>query len=146
MEKVNVKIVQTHKDLPLPEYKTGGSVCCDLFAAEDCLLPTKGFKSIDSGIKMALPHGYEAQVRGRSGLAFKHGIGVVQGIGTVDSDYRGSIFILLVNNGDQDYQVKRGERIAQMSIVKVSQIAWEPVEDLDETERGSGGLGHTGRF
>ncbi|MFH1455437.1 MAG: dUTP diphosphatase [archaeon] len=146
MEKVNVKIVQTHKDLPLPEYKTGGSACCDLISAEDCVVPAKSFRPIDTGVKMAIPQGYEVQIRGRSGLAYKHGIGVVQGIGTIDSDYRGPIFVLLVNNGHQDYEVKRGERIAQMSVCKISQVEWALVDDLDETERGSGGLGHTGRF
>ncbi len=146
MEKVNVKIVQMHKDLPLPFYNTEGSACCDLYAAEDTIIPAKGFNSVDSGIKIALPHGYEAQVRGRSGLAFKHGIGVVQGIGTIDADYRGTLFVLLVNNGNKDYAIKRGERIAQLSVQKISQVKWETVEELDKTDRGEGGLGHTGRF
>ena len=95
-------------------------------------------------VAMAIPHGFEAQIRPRSGLALKHGIAIVNAPGTVDSDYRGEIKIILINLGDEDFEISRGMRIAQMIIAPVLQVAIEPVESLDDTARGAGGFGSTG--
>jgi dUTP pyrophosphatase len=101
-------------------------------------------KLIPTGLFIELPIGYEAQIRPRSGLAFKHGIGIVNSPGTIDADYRGEIKILLINFSDTDFQVNNGDRIAQMIVSRHETVQWEPVEELTETERGAGGYGHTG--
>ena len=103
---------------------------------ERCLVPT--------GFAIALPHGFEAQVRPRSGLAIKHGIGVLNAPGTIDSDYRGEVKVILVNHGDAEFVVNRGDRIAQMVISRYERIEWDEVAVLGETARGEGGFGHTG--
>lgn len=143
---VNIKVLDHAKGLNLPHYATALSAGVDLEAAIDedvilqplerCLLPT--------GICMALPAGFEAQVRPRSGLAAKHGITVLNTPGTIDADYRGEVKIILVNLSQEPFTIKRGERIAQMVIAKHEQVVWDVVTDLDETERGAGGFGSTG--
>jgi len=148
MEKIEVHIKKgdNYGDLPLPSYATMCSAGMDLYAAiEDPIIIKPGdTKLISSGIHIALPNGYEAQIRPRSGLALKHGISIVNTPGTVDADYRGPIGIILINHGKNDFTVARGERIAQMVINKVAQANWIIKNTLDETERGEGGYGHTG--
>lgn len=137
------------EDLPLPCYQTEGSSGLDVCAAnkEDIVLEPGGFSMIPTGLKAALPLGYEIQVRPRSGLAAKHGIGVVNGPGTVDSDYRGEIRVILINFGKEPFAVTRGMRIAQFVVQRVERAAVVPCSseaDLGETVRGEGGFGHTG--
>ena len=130
----------------LPRYETDGAAGMDLRARVD--LPVKlqpGKRAlIPTGIRIELPSGYEAQVRARSGLAVKHGIGLVNGIGTIDSDYRGEIKICLINHGEEPFVINDGDRVAQLVIAKYVRAKIEAVESLSETERGDGGFGHTG--
>lgn len=130
----------------MPAYATAQSAGMDLRAdiEESFILKPLQRRLIPTGLYMALPEGYEAQVRPRSGLALKHGITVLNAPGTIDADYRGEIGVVLVNLSDTDFTVNPGERIAQMVIAKYEQAAIEEVEQLDETERGAGGYGHTG--
>ena len=142
---MKIKIVNKSKH-PLPEYATPGSAGMDLRANIDAsitLAPGER-KLIPTGIYIALPVGYEAQVRPRSGLALKHGITVCNTPGTVDSDWRGPVGVILINLGQEDFVVNDGDRIAQMIIAKHETAEWDVVEELDETERGEGGYGHTG--
>ncbi|MCR9177174.1 MAG: dUTP diphosphatase [Alphaproteobacteria bacterium] len=133
-------------DLPLPAYQSDGAAGLDLMAALSAPvdLPAGARCLIPTGIAIALPLGYEAQIRPRSGLAFKFGISIVNAPGTIDADYRGEVSVLLVNLGDQPFRISHGDRIAQMVVAPVTRIAWDAVPSLDETERGSGGYGSTG--
>jgi dUTP pyrophosphatase len=140
------------KDLPLPSYKTAGAAGMDLYAAVPAdqsvtLLP--GHRAaIPTGLYAAIPEGYEAQVRARSGLAIKHGIAMVNGPGTIDSDYRGEICVLIINTDrEEPFQIRRGDRIAQLIVAPVSRVEWDevPESELEETVRGAGGFGSTGR-
>ncbi len=142
---VTVKIINKGSQ-PLPEYATRQSAGMDLRANIDEAFTLKPLQRrlVPTGLFMALPEGYEAQVRPRSGLALKHGITVLNSPGTIDADYRGEIGVVLVNLSDTDFVVNPGERIAQMVIARHEQAAFEVVETLDETERGAGGYGHTG--
>ena len=144
MEKIKVKIVHVDKELPLPKFATKGSVAVDLHSTETLTLNPKDFKKVSTGIKVAIPPGYEGQVRPRSGLAARYGISVVNTPGTIDSDYRGLLYVLLINHGHNYVHVKKGDRIAQLVINKVELFEWEIAEFLEETERNEGGLGHTG--
>lgn len=140
------KIINTSK-YPTPEYKTEGSAGMDLYANttfETTVAPLQRVL-VPTGIFISLPKGYEAQVRPRSGLAAKNGITVLNTPGTIDSDYRGEIKVILVNLSNDDFVLKPGERIAQMVIAKHEVVEWEEVEVLDETERGEGGFGSTGK-
>lgn len=130
----------------LPEYATQGSAGMDLRAnlEEPFLLKAGARALIPTGLYIALPQGYEAQIRPRSGLALKKGIGLLNSPGTIDSDYRGEIGIIMMNHSNEDFLINDGERIAQMVIARYEQAEWQQVEDLDETERGAGGFGHTG--
>ena len=130
----------------LPAYETEGSAGMDLRAMldEPVVLGPGQRKLIPTGLSIELPVGYEAQIRARSGLAVKKGIGLVNGIGTIDSDYRGDIGVILINWGDEDFVIENGDRIAQMVIAKYERVEWETADDLSATERGSGGFGHTG--
>ena len=142
---VRIKVVNTGHQ-PLPAYATPQSAGLDLRAnieAPITLHPLER-RLVPTGLHIALPDGYEAQVRPRSGLALKHGITVLNTPGTIDADYRGEIMVLLVNFSNEDLVVKDGERIAQMIIAQYAKAAFESVEVLDETERGEGGYGHTG--
>ena len=134
-------------DLPLPSYQTDGSAGVDLYAAvrEPVTLQPGERALIPTGIRIALPPGYEAQVRPRSGLAVRHGIGMVNAPGTIDSDYRGEVQVILVNLGQEPFTIRRGERIAQMVVAPVVRVEWERVDELPPTSRGDGGFGHTGR-
>ena len=135
--------------LPLPAYQTEGAAGMDLRAAgpEDAPLTLRpGDRAmVPTGFAIALPAGYEAQVRPRSGLAAKYGVTCLNAPGTIDHDYRGEVQVILVNHGAEDFVIRRGERIAQMLIAPVTRAAWSEVESLDETERGAGGFGSTGR-
>ena len=142
---LKVKIVNNGTQ-QLPEYATPQSAGMDLRANIDkpILLKSLDRKLIPTGLHIALPEGYEAQIRPRSGLAIKHGITCLNTPGTIDADYRGDVGVILVNLSNEDFVVQPGERIAQMIIGKFDQVEWEVVEELDETERGEGGFGHTG--
>jgi dUTP pyrophosphatase len=133
--------------LPLPAYATSGSAGADLRAAVRSELTLRpGHRTlVPTGLSIALPQGWEAQVRPRSGLAVKHGVTVLNAPGTIDSDYRGEIKVALVNLGDEVVTLKRGDRIAQLVIAPVVQVSWSVVDRLDGTGRGSGGFGSTGR-
>lgn len=131
---------------PLPEYATPQSAGMDLRANIDSPITLKSMarQLVPTGLYIALPAGFEAQIRPRSGLALKHGITVLNTPGTIDADYRGELMVLLVNFSDTDFVINDGERIAQMVIARHEQGTFEPVDILDETERGAGGYGHTG--
>ena len=131
----------------LPEYATASSAGLDLKAVlpEPITLRSLERKIIGTGIKIALPQGYEAQVRPRSGLAAKHGITVLNAPGTIDADYRGEIGVILVNLSNEAFTIQPGERIAQLVIAKYEQITWQPTTVLDRTDRGAGGFGSTGK-
>ncbi|MEO7718399.1 MAG: dUTP diphosphatase [Capsulimonas sp.] len=133
-------------DLPLPSYATAEAAGMDLYAAltEDAILKPGARLLVDTGIRIALPAGYEAQVRPRSGLAVRHGLTVLNSPGTVDSDYRGVIKVPLINLGQEDVILRRGDRIAQMVAAPVTRIEWSAVEELPATDRHEGGFGHTG--
>ncbi|MDL2208460.1 dUTP diphosphatase [Parabacteroides sp. OttesenSCG-928-O15] len=143
---MKVKIVNKSHH-PLPAYATPLSAGMDIRAnlEEPVVLNPLERKLIPTGLFISLPEGYEAQMRPRSGLAIKHGISLLNTPGTIDADYRGEIGIILVNLSNESFTVNDGERICQMVITTHSQVAWEPVEELDETERGAGGFGHTGK-
>lgn len=142
---VQIKVVNKGKQ-PLPTYATAQSAGMDLRANIDSPVTLKPMERrlVPTGLHIALPEGYEAQVRPRSGLALKHGITVLNTPGTVDADYRGEIMVLLINFSNEEFVINAGERIAQMVIVRHEQAQFEEVEVLDETERGAGGYGHTG--
>lgn len=142
---VKIKVVNAGRQ-PLPAYATSQSAGMDLRAdiPEALTLRPLERRLIPTGLHIALPAGYEAQVRPRSGLALKHGITVLNSPGTIDADYRGELMVLLVNLSNEDFVVNSGERIAQMVIARHETVEWETVEALDATERGEGGYGHTG--
>ncbi len=142
---MNVEIVNRSRHA-LPQYATPLSAGMDLRANVDSpiILPPLGRAVIPTGLYIALPPGYEAQVRPRSGLALKKGIGVLNAPGTIDADYRGEIGVILINLSNEDFVVNDGDRIAQMVVARHETVEWQAVEVLDDTERGAGGFGHTG--
>lgn len=142
---MKIKVVNRSKH-PLPHYETALSAGMDLRANLDAPIELKPLqrKLIPTGMFIELPEGFEAQIRPRSGLAFKQGITVLNSPGTIDADYRGEIGVLLVNLSDQPFTVNDGERVAQMVVTKHERVLWEPTEMLGETIRGEGGFGHTG--
>lgn len=148
MQKVDVRVTRLAHgaDLALPAYQTDQSAGMDLLAAvgEDVTLSPGERKLVPTGLAIALPPGFEAQVRPRSGLAFKNGITLVNSPGTIDADYRGEVGVIMMNSSAEPFTVERGMRIAQMVIAPVTQGNWVEVDDLDETERGAGGFGSTG--
>jgi dUTP pyrophosphatase len=133
-------------DLPLPSYATAEAAGMDLYAAlaEDAILKPGARLLVDTGIRIALPSGYEAQVRPRSGLAVRYGLTVLNSPGTVDSDYRGVIKVPLINLGQEDVVLRRGDRIAQMVVAPVTRVRWAVTQELPSTDRQEGGFGHTG--
>lgn len=141
------RIGNTSHDIPLPEYATEHSAGMDIRAAVmgEVVLKPGETTLIPTGFAIALPAGYEAQIRPRSGLAIKHHVGILNSPGTIDADYRGEVRIILTNFGKQDFTIKRGDRIAQMVIERYTRVEWEERDALDETARGAGGFGHTGR-
>lgn len=144
MIKVELKRLPHGQDLPLPAYETAGAAGMDLRAAEDMTLSPGARALVPTGLSIALPEGYEAQVRPRSGLAVKHGVTVLNAPGTIDCDYRGEVKVPLINHGQQEFVIVRGDRIAQMVIAPVTRIAWSEVDVLDQTVRGAGGFGSSG--
>lgn len=144
MIKVELKRLPHGQDLPLPAYETAGAAGMDLRAAEDMMLSPGARALVPTGLSIALPEGYEAQVRPRSGLAVKHGVTVLNAPGTIDCDYRGEVKVPLINHGQQEFVIVRGDRIAQMVIAPVTRIAWSEVDVLDQTVRGAGGFGSSG--
>lgn len=146
MKKLQFKKLEHAKDLPLPAYETPQSAGMDIRAALDAPIIIKpGERAlVATGLQMALPHGYEAQIRPRSGLAIKNGITMLNAPGTIDADYRGEVKVIVINHGQEDFVVKHGDRIAQMVIAPVVQLEVSESENLDETERGEGGFGSTG--
>ena len=144
MEKVTVKIKSDSGIVP--QYETEGAAGMDLraFLEEPMTLEPGQRALVPTGLYIELPLGYEAQIRARSGLAIKKGIGLVNGIGTIDCDYRGEIKVALINWGQEPFVIQNGERIAQMVVAKYERVDWEVSAELSETERGAGGFGHTG--
>lgn len=142
---MKIKVINKSK-FPLPEYETNGSAGIDLqaYIPSPVELKPLGRALIPTGLYVSIPRGYEGQVRGRSGLALKHGIALANGIGTIDSDYRGEIKVILINLGEESFIVNKGDRIAQLVLSKYETIEFEQVESLEETVRGQGGFGHTG--
>lgn len=143
---VEVKIIRCRAGARLPQYMTAAAAGMDLYVKleSDVILPAGDRVLVPTGIAIALPEGYEAQVRPRSGLAAKYGVTLLNTPGTIDADYRGEISVILVNHGPDDFTIKDGERLAQMIIAPVSRCRLQLLDNLDETERGSGGFGHTG--
>ena len=143
---MKVKIVNKSHH-PLPQYATVASAGMDIraYLPEPVRLEPLERRLIPTGLYIALPEGYEAQIRPRSGLAIKHGITLLNTPGTIDADYRGEIGVILVNLSSEPFIINDGERICQMIIASYSQVEWQPEETLDETERGAGGFGHTGK-
>jgi len=141
---VPVKRLPHFEGLELPAYASEGAAGMDVLAAEDVTLAPGARHGVATGLAFAIPEGFEIQVRPRSGLALKHGISVPNAPGTIDSDYRGEVKVILINHGDQAFEVKRGDRIAQLVLAPVTRANWLVVDQLDETERGEGGFGSTG--
>jgi len=143
--KVYIHKLAGNEDIPLPQYMTDQAAGMDIFAAvekEDVILPG-GRKKIPTGIAVALPEGYEAQIRPRSGLALREGITLLNSPGTIDADYRGEIALIVINHGEDSFIVSRGMRLAQMVIQKIYRVNWIESEELNSTARGAGGFGHT---
>ena len=141
---VEVKRLPHGEGLPLPAYATSGAAGMDVVSAEDVTLAPGARHAVATGLAMAIPAGYEIQVRPRSGLALKHGISVPNTPGTIDSDYRGELKVILINLGSEPFAIQRGDRVAQLVLAPVVQAAWDEVAELDATERGEGGFGSTG--
>ena len=141
---VRIKRLPHGHGLDLPAYATDGAAGMDILAAEGVTLRPGQRHALATGLSVAIPHGYEIQVRPRSGLALKHGISVPNTPGTIDSDYRGELKIILINHSDTDFAIARGDRIAQLVLAPVTIARWEEVEELDATTRGDGGFGSTG--
>ena len=141
---VEVKRLPHGAGLPLPAYATAGAAGMDVVSAEDVTLAPGARHAVATGLALAIPEGYEIQVRPRSGLALKHGISVPNTPGTIDSDYRGELKVILINLGSEPFAVQRGDRVAQLVLAPVVQAAWDEVAELDATERGEGGFGSTG--
>lgn len=145
-EKLTLKIKKLENFVSIPEYKTSGASAMDLVAAidEDVIIPAGEIRIIPTGIALELPHNTEAQVRSRSGMAIKKGIAVVNGIGTIDEDYRGEVCVGLINHSKVDFTISRGDRIAQMAIMEVLKPEIIISDELSETQRADGGFGSTG--
>ncbi len=141
---VQVQRLPHSEGLPLPAYATSGAAGMDVVSAEDVTLAPGARHAVATGLAVAIPVGYEIQVRPRSGLALKHGITVPNTPGTIDSDYRGELKVILINLGDEPFAIARGDRVAQLVLAPVVQAAWNEVATLDATERGAGGFGSTG--
>jgi dUTP pyrophosphatase len=141
---VQIKRLPHGAGLPLPAYATSGAAGMDIVSAEQVTIAPGARHAVATGLAVAIPEGFEIQVRPRSGLALKHGISVPNTPGTIDSDYRGELKVILVNLGHEPFAIARGDRIAQLVLAPVVQAVWDEVADLDATERGEGGFGSTG--
>lgn len=144
---IDLPVVRLDRELPLPDYARAGDAGADLVAREDAVLPAQGGRAmVPTGVAVAIPDGHAGLVLPRSGLALRHGITVLNAPGLVDAGYRGELNVVLVNTDpDEDYTVRRGDRIAQLVIIAVEQVAVQVVDHLPESERGQGGFGHSGR-
>lgn len=141
---MKVKIINK-SGFDLPKYETKGAAAFDIRSKDNTILYPGQQINIDTGLYFEIHEGYELQIRGRSGLAFKKGIGIVHGVGTIDSDYRGEVRVCLINHSKNKFYIHEGDRIAQGVIAPIVQAEWEEVDELDKTERGIGGFGSTGR-
>jgi len=143
--RIAITVLPEGDGLPLPAYMSADAAGCDLFAAvDDQLMLQPGERAlVSAGFSMAIPSGYEAQVRPRSGLALKHGVTILNSPGTIDADYRGPVSVILVNLGDTPFLIRRGDRIAQMIVARVTRASFASVAELDVTGRGAGGFGST---
>jgi len=145
---VEISVLEHGSGLELPAYSTAHSAGVDLRAAlghEESLVLQPGERGlIPTGLRIGLPDGYEAQVRPRSGLAVKAGVTILNSPGTIDADYRGEVKVILINHGDEAFEIRRGDRIAQLVVSRYARVTWKPTGELSETERGEGGFGHTG--
>jgi len=141
---VRLRRLEHGADLALPAYATAGAAGMDVVSAEDVVLAPGARHAVATGLAMAIPDGFEVQVRPRSGLALKHGISVPNTPGTIDSDYRGELKVILINHGAEPFEIRRGDRVAQLVLAPVTRASWIEVEALDETARGEGGFGSTG--
>lgn len=141
---VRIKRLPHGHGLDLPRYATEGAAGMDVLSAEDVTIAPGARHAVATGLSVAIPAGYEIQVRPRSGLALKHGISAPNAPGTIDSDYRGEVKVILINHGAEPFAIGRGDRVAQLVLAPVTQAAWDEVETLDETARGAGGFGSTG--
>lgn len=144
--KVPIRKLPGHDDLDIPQYMTSQAAGMDVCAAVpvEVVIPPGEWRDIPTGITIALPEGYEAQIRPRSGLALRYGVGIVNSPGTVDADYRGEIKVILINFGKEPFVVRRGDRIAQMVVQRVCRVQWEPGGYHEPSQRGEGGFGSTG--
>lgn len=143
--RVAVQKLPGHDDIPLPRYMSEQAAGMDIVAAiegEEVIPPGKR-KLIPTGIAIALPEGYEAEIRPRSGLAVKHGVTLANSPGTIDADYRGEVGVIMINHGEEPFVVRRGDRIAQMVVHRAYRVKWDVAVQLDQTSRGNGGFGHT---
>ena len=141
---VRIRRLPHGEGLALPAYATPGAAGMDVLSAEDVTLAPGARHAVATGLSVALPEGYEIQVRPRSGLALKHGISIPNTPGTIDSDYRGELKVILINHGAEAFAIARGDRIAQLVLAPVTRATWDEVAELDETARGAGGFGSTG--
>lgn len=141
---VRVRRLPHGEGLALPAYATHGAAGMDVLAAEDVTLAPGARHAVATGLALAIPQGFEIQVRPRSGLALRHGISVPNTPGTIDSDYRGELKVILINHSAEPFAIARGDRVAQLVLAPVVQAVWDEVADLDETARGAGGFGSTG--
>lgn len=141
---VRIRRLPHGESLPLPAYATAGAAGMDVVSAEDLTLAPGARHAVATGFALAIPEGYEVQVRPRSGLALRHGISLPNTPGTIDADYRGELKIIMINLGEQPFAISRGERIAQLVLAPVTLATWEEAEELDDTARGEGGFGSTG--
>ena len=142
---INLKVKKLNTNAQIPAYQTAEAAGFDLHSTEDIIIAPGERKLIGTGLAFEIPIGYEIQIRPRSGLAYKHGITVLNTPGTIDSDYRGEIKVLLINHSNENFEIKIGERIAQAVIKEVIQATFEEVNELNETARGAGGFGSTGK-
>ena len=141
---VQVKRLPNGVGLELPRYATEGAAGMDVVSAETVSIAPGARHPVATGLALAIPQGYEIQVRPRSGLALKHGVTVPNTPGTIDSDYRGELKVIMINHGTEPFAIARGDRVAQLVLAPVTQAAWDEVDELDETDRGEGGFGSTG--
>lgn len=141
---VEVKRLPHGEGLELPKYATPGAAGMDVLSAEDVVLEPGARHAVATGLAVAIPDGYEIQVRPRSGLALKHGVSVPNTPGTIDSDYRGELKVIMINFGGEPFAIHRGDRVAQLVLAPVTRASWAEVAELDDTERGAGGFGSTG--
>jgi len=142
---IRIKVKKTNEDAIIPTYSKKGDAGMDLYSIKDYYIPARRVRLIETGLKVEIPEGYEGQIRPRSGLALNHGITVLNTPGTIDSGYRGEIGVILINHGIDSYNIKKGDKIAQIIFIKHETANLEEVTELSETERGIGSFGHTGK-